>query len=573
MGNEFVTVNINGRMKEIKKGTTLEKIKDEYENREKGIIVAGTVNNQLRELTYPITKDCSISFVDLSSADGVRIYRRSLIFLLVKAFHDLFPQDEIEVCHSVSKGLFFESSRKQLNAKEVQMIENQMKELVKQDIPFIKETKPLEEAKQKLLSENRLDKYGTIKYRTKSYVSFYRLNGMEDYFYGYMVPSTGYLALFALEYDNEGIVLISPNVSNPSRLESHNIPQKLFQIFSEYRQWMNILGVDNVGKLNDIIERGKADEFIRISEALHEKKIAQIADMINKEKDRVKIVMIAGPSSSGKTTFAQRLSIQLRVNGLVPENISLDDYFVNKVNTPIDEFGKPDYEALEAIDLKLFNEQLNDLIKGRAVELPTYNFLTGKREYNGRNLKLKEGQVLVIEGIHALNPRLTYEVEKESKFNIYISAITSMRIDRHNRIPTTDLRFIRRIVRDFSFRGCPAVRTIDMWPSVRRGEEKNIFPFQEKADVMFNSSLLYELGLLKKLIMPLLNEIDESRPEYSESRRLIEFLSYFLEFESDEIPFNSILREFIGGSCFFKNQLNPAEDGSGRSCNDTLESH
>jgi uridine kinase len=562
MGNEFVTVNINGQKKEIKKGTTIEKIKNEFKNKEKGIIVAGVVNNQIRELTYPITENCDISFVDLSSSDGVRIYRRSLIFLLVKAFHDLFPEDEIEICHSVSKGLFFESSRKQHNAEEVQMVENQMKKLVEQNIPFKKETISLEKAKQRLLNENRLDKYGAIKYRTKPYVTFYKLDDMEDYFYGYMVPSTGYLTLFALEYDNEGIVLISPNVSNPSSLESHDIPKKLFQIFSEYRQWINILGVDNVGKLNDIIERGKADEFIRISEALHEKKIAQIADMIKQEKDRIKIIMIAGPSSSGKTTFAQRLSIQLRVNGFVPENISLDDYFVNKVDTPLDEFGKPDYEALEAIDLKLFNEQLNDLIKGRAVELPTYNFLTGKREYNGRNLRLKEGQVLVIEGIHALNPRLTSEVDNESKFNIYISAITSMRIDKHNRIPTTDLRFIRRIVRDFSFRGCPAVRTIEMWPSVRRGEEKNIFPFQEEADVMFNSSLLYELGLLKKLIMPLLNDIDKSRPEYSESRRLIEFLGYFLEFESDEIPFNSILREFIGGSCFFKNQLSSAGNDS-----------
>lgn len=562
MGNEFVTVNINGQKKEIKKGTTIEKIKNEFKNKEKGIIVAGVVNNQIRELTYPITENCDISFVDLSSSDGVRIYRRSLIFLLVKAFHDLFPEDEIEICHSVSKGLFFESSRKQHNAEEVQMVENQMKKLVEQNIPFKKETISLEKAKQRLLNENRLDKYGAIKYRTKPYVTFYKLDDMEDYFYGYMVPSTGYLTLFALEYDNEGIVLISPNVSNPSSLESHDIPKKLFQIFSEYRQWINILGVDNVGKLNDIIERGKADEFIRISEALHEKKIAQIADMIKQEKDRIKIIMIAGPSSSGKTTFAQRLSIQLRVNGFVPENISLDDYFVNKVDTPLDEFGKPDYEALEAIDLKLFNEQLNDLIKGRAVELPTYNFLTGKREYNGRNLRLKEGQVLVIEGIHALNPRLTSEVDNESKFNIYISAITSMRIDKHNRIPTTDLRFIRRIVRDFSFRGCPAVRTIEMWPAVRRGEEKNIFPFQEEADVMFNSSLLYELGLLKKLIMPLLNDIDKSRPEYSESRRLIEFLGYFLEFESDEIPFNSILREFIGGSCFFKNQLSSAGNDS-----------
>lgn len=551
MGKELIKVNVEGKEKEIIKGATLEDIKKEFERSEKGIIVAGIVNNEIRELTYPINGSCSINFVNLSSADGIRIYRRSLIFLLVKAFHDIFPEDEIEICHSVSKGLFFESSRQQLNAREVQQVENQMHKLVELNLPFEKETVPLEIAKQRLLNDNRFDRYGAIKYRTKSYASFYRLDDMEDYFYGYMVPSTGYLTLFALEYDNDGIVLISPSINNPSRLGSHKIPQKLFQIFSEYRQWVNILGVDNVGKLNDIIENGKANEFIRISEALHEKKIARIADMINEQREKIKVIMIAGPSSSGKTTFAQRLSIQLKVNGLVPENLSLDDYFINKVNTPIDEFGKPDYEALEAIDLKLFNEQLNDLINGKEVELPTYNFLTGKREYNGRNLCLKNGQVLVVEGIHALNPMLTSEVNDDSKFKIYISAITSMRIDRHNRIPTTDLRFIRRIVRDFRFRGCPAERTIDMWLSVRRGEEKNIFPFQEVADVMFNSSLLYELGVLKQYAMPLLNGIDTSQPEFSESRRLIEFLSYFLDFESDEIPFNSILREFVGGSIFF----------------------
>jgi len=391
-----------------------------------------------------------------------------------------------------------------------------------------------------------------IKYREKPYVTFYKFDDMEDYFYGFMVPSSGYLKQFRLEYDNGGIVLISPKITNPNTLEEHNIPKKLFQIFSEYRQWVNILGVDNVGKLNDIVEAGKANEFIRISEALHEKKIARIADMIAERKDRVRVILIAGPSSSGKTTFAQRLSIQLRVNGLIPVNISTDDYFVEKDKTPLDEYGEPDFEALEAVDLKLFNEHLNSLIKGEEVSIPTFNFLTGKREYHNRKIRLDEGHVLIIEGIHGLNPKLTEEVDEDSKFKIYISAITSMRIDKHNRIPTTDLRFIRRIVRDNKFRGCPAYKTIDLWPSVRRGEERNIFPFQEQADVMFNSSLIYELGVLKTLAVPLLSEIRPEQPQYSESRRLIEFLSYFLSINSDEIPTNSILREFIGGSCFFK---------------------
>jgi len=552
MLDRYVTVTIGDTRHSVLKGITLEQIKNDLFSNNRAIIVAAYVNNEIKELTYPVTEDCNITFIDLSFADGGRIYERSLTFLLVKAFHDIFPDDTIEICHSVSKGLFFECSVKNLNEGDVQKIENRMRELVNMDLPFEKKTVPAEEAKELFLRKNRLDKYGVIKYREKPYVTFYKFDDMEDYFYGFMVPSSGYLKQFRLEYDNGGIVLISPKITNPNTLEEHNIPKKLFQIFSEYRQWVNILGVDNVGKLNDIVEAGKANEFIRISEALHEKKIARIADMIAERKDRVRVILIAGPSSSGKTTFAQRLSIQLRVNGLIPVNISTDDYFVEKDKTPLDEYGEPDFEALEAVDLKLFNEHLNSLIKGEEVSIPTFNFLTGKREYHNRKIRLDEGHVLIIEGIHGLNPKLTEEVDEDSKFKIYISAITSMRIDKHNRIPTTDLRFIRRIVRDNKFRGCPAYKTIDLWPSVRRGEERNIFPFQEQADVMFNSSLIYELGVLKTLAVPLLSEIRPEQPQYSESRRLIEFLSYFLSINSDEIPTNSILREFIGGSCFFK---------------------
>ncbi len=551
MQKGLIQITVDGQQLEIEKGTTMETLVKSMPRQNKPTVTAGRVNNEIRELTYPVTEACDITLVDLSSADGVRIYQRSLIFLLVKAFYDVFPGDEIAVCHSVSKGLFFEAL-KPLTSEAVEKVEKRMTELVLQDLPFRKETIDTEKARQHFLKENRIDRYGAIKYREKSYVSYYVLDDMEDYFYGYMVPSTGYLKLFRLEYDNEGIVLISPRTTNPTGLEEHEIPQKLFQIFSEYRQWISILGVDNVGKLNDIVESGKADEFIRISEALHEKKIARIADMIQDNRERIKIVLIAGPSSSGKTTFAQRLSIQLRVNGLIPVNISLDDYFVNKDQTPVDEFGKPDYEALETVDLKLFNEQLNSLIKGEEVKIPSYNFLTGKREYSGKTLSLSEGKVLVIEGIHGLNPKLTADVPESSKFKVYISAITSMRIDRHNRIPTTDMRFIRRIIRDHQFRGCSAEKTIELWPSVRRGEEKNIFPYQENADVMFNSSLIYELGVLKKLAVPLLTAITPSQNQYSESRRLLEFLSYFLPIESDEIPMNSIIKEFIGGSCFFK---------------------
>jgi uridine kinase len=514
------------------------------------LIVAGIVNNEIKELTYPITAECDISFVDMTTDDGIRIYQRSLIFLLVKAFTDIYPDKEIEIRHSVSRGIFFEPVDLELDKEDVEKIEKRMKSLVEKDIPFRKEVLPTEKAKERFLRDNRIDRYGAIKYREKPHVSYYVLDGTEDYFYGYMVPSTGYLKLFRLEYYNCGIVLISPRTTSPNILETREIPEKLFQIFTEYRKWVSILGVDNVGKLNDIVEAGKINEFIRISEALHEKKIAQIADMIYDERERIKVILIAGPSSSGKTTFAQRLSIQLRVNGLIPINISIDDYFVEKKDTPLDENGKPDYESVEAIDLKLFNEQLNSLVQGKEVHVPFYNFITGKREYRNNKLNLNGGKILIIEGIHGLNPRLTSEVDENKKFKIYVSAITSMRIDRHNRIPTTDLRFIRRMVRDHQFRGCPPERTIELWPSVRNGEEKNIFPFQEEADIMFNSSLIYELGVLKSYALPLLRGIGPELPQYSESRRLIEFLSYFLAIGCDEIPPNSILREFIGGSCF-----------------------
>lgn len=550
MQKEYIDVVVEGQKIRIEKGTLLETISKNVKHQKTSLIVAGMVNNEIRELTYPITEKCDISFVDMTTDDGIRIYQRSLIFLLVKAFTDIFPDKEIAVCHSVSRGLFFEPVDLELSKEDVERIEKKMKSLVERDIPFRKETLPTEKAKERFLRDNRIDRYGAIKYREKPHVSYYDLDGTADYFYGYMVPSTGYLSLFRLEYYNGGIVLISPRKTNPNTLESREIPEKLFQIFTEYRKWVNILGVDNVGKLNDIVEAGKINEFIRISEALHEKKIAQIADMIYEERDRIKVVLIAGPSSSGKTTFAQRLSIQLRVNGLIPINISIDDYFVEKKDTPLDEDGNPDYESVEAIDLKLFNEHLNSLIQGREVHVPFYNFLTGKREYRNNKLNLNGGKILVIEGIHGLNPRLTAEVDESKKFKIYISAITSMRIDRHNRIPTTDLRFIRRIVRDHQFRGCPPERTIELWPSVRNGEEKNIFPFQERADTMFNSSLIYELGVLKTYAMPLLRNIGPDLPQYSESRRLVEFLSYFLNIGCEEIPPNSILREFIGGSCF-----------------------
>jgi uridine kinase len=550
MADNELRINLNGKEMIVKKGTRVEDLIQGLKGKKDSIIVAVLIDNEIRELTYRLENDCKINFVDLACEDGLRIYERGLKFLLIKAVKDLFPEYELQIRHSVSRGIFFEILDYHVTPEDAVRIERRMRELVEMNIPFIKVTVSIDEARKIFLKRGREDRHRVIENREKDYVTLYIFDNIEDYFYGYMVPSSGYLKLFAVEADNGGIVLILPKKENPNVLPDVPIPRKLFNIFTEYGEWINILGVGDVGKLNDVIENGGLKDLVLIAEALHEKKIAQIADLIKHQQPQKKVIMIAGPSSSGKTTFAQRLSIQLKVNGLKPLNISVDDYFVDKTKTPLDEDGKPDYEALEAVDLHLFNQDINTLINGGEVGIPSYNFQKGMREYNGKKMKMVEGEVLVIEGIHCLNPGLTSEVKQENKFNIYISAITSMRIDRYNRIPTTDLRLIRRMVRDNRYRGTPAPRTIDLWPSVRKGEEKNIFPFQEKADAMFNSSLIYDLPMLKPMALPLLNKITKDMPQYAEARRLIEFLSYFVSAPTDLVPANSILREFIGGSLF-----------------------
>jgi len=551
--NNMVRVSFpGGEVKLVPKGTSLLELSKDYEDKYKYPIVAAKVNNDVKELTWKLSEDCRIEFIDLTDEDGMRIYRRSLYFILVKAVKDLFPCRKVVIGHSISKGIFCEiRGDEELTADEVQSIGGRMKELVDARIPFVKRELPLDEAEEVLIRSGRTDRLSAVEHRMKPYVTVYSCGDMDDYFYGYMVPDTGYIKNFALIHYPPGLIVMFPEKTNPAVLPAFQEHKKLFSIFREYRQWGRILGVENVGQLNSIVKSGQICELIRISEALHEKKIAQIADMIAQDKDKKKLVLISGPSSSGKTTFAHRLSIQLRVNGLKPVTISLDDYFVDRERTPRDEKGDYDYEALEAIDVELFNRHINELINGMEVEIPIFNFLEGRREPVGRKLRIADDQILIIEGIHGLNERLTQSIPKKSKFKIYVSALTSMNIDDHNRIPTTDTRFIRRIVRDFQFRGSSAINTIRRWPSVRRVEEKNIFPFQEEADVMFNSFLIFELGVLKTLAEPLLSEIDNSCPEYSEAKRLTEFLSYFLPIESREIPLNSIIREFIGGSVFY----------------------
>lgn len=536
----------------VSKGTTLLELSRDFSKLHCEPIIAAKVDNDIRELSYELRRDCSVRFIDLTEEDGMRIYRRSLYFILMKAANDLFPERRVIISNAVNKGLFCElRGDKKLDPAEVEKLEERMREIVSQTLPFKKREIPLCEAEALFESSGRMDRYHAIEHRNKKLVSIYNCDGMDDYFYGYMAPDTGYIKVFGLRYYKDGMIIQFPDKSAPKELPQYIEQEKLFNIFLEFEKWGSILEVENVGALNDLVKAGKATEIIRISEALHEKKLASIADMISVSNNRKRIILISGPSSSGKTTFAQRLSIQLRVNGLKPVTISLDDYFVNREETPRDEDGDYDYEALEAIDVKYFNKQLKELIEGREVELPIFNFTTGSREPVGRKLRISEDNVLVIEGIHGLNEKLTSEIPKDSKFKIYVSALTSMNIDDHNRIPTTDNRIIRRIVRDHQFRGSSALSTIKRWPSVRRGEEKNIFPFQESADVMFNSAMMYELSVLKTYAEPLLAMIDNRSEEYSEARRLIEFLSYFLPIDIKDVPANSIIREFIGGSCFY----------------------
>ncbi|MEN8905218.1 MAG: nucleoside kinase [Clostridiales bacterium] len=517
---------------------------------DKSSIVAAKVDNDLKELGYHLNDDCMIEFIDLNYTDGMRIYKRSAYFIMLKAFDELFKEKKLVIHHPIGRGVYCEVIGEPLLESDLKKLEEEMLKIVDMKIPFIKRLMSSYDAKEIFLKQGRIDRYHVIEHRKKPYVSFYNCGGYEDYFYGYMAPHTGYIKVFSLELCETGIVLMFPDKQNPNEVSIYKKQEKLFKVFKEYKNWNKILGVENVGALNNLACNGDINNMIRIAEALHEKRIAQIADKISFNEDKKKIVLIAGPSSSGKTTFAKRLSIQLSVNGLKPVIISLDDYFVDRDKTPIDEKGEYDFESIDAVDIKLFNNHLQMLIKGETVEIPKFNFQKGCRDTKTKKLKISSNGILVIEGIHGLNERLTETIAKKHKYKIYVSALTSMNIDDHNRIPTTDTRILRRIVRDFSFRGCLAEKTIAMWSSVRRGEEKNIFPYQEEADIMFNSFLIYEQGVLKKKAEHLLLDIERSSRVYSEARRLIEFLGYFVVIDETEVPINSILREFIGGSCF-----------------------
>lgn len=549
MGKKIKVRFPNGKEKEYVAGTTILEILGT--GKEPGEPLLALVNGEEAELTERLHEDAVLVPITLKDHQGVAAYLRGLSFLLIKAVKDIFPGAMVTIEHSLGKGIYGEIHyTRKIMERDIALIKERMQQIVASDEKIERIEVKKEEAVRIFTQQGMTDKLRLLKYINLFRINLYRCGDLYDYFYGPMVPSMGYLKVFDLLYYNPGFILMYPQAEDPFHIPPfHELP-KLARIFKEAEEWANILDVGDVGALNDKVVSGEINEIILVNEGLHEKKIANIADMIHAGKDKIKIVLIAGPSSSGKTTFARRLSIQLRVLGLKPYPLSLDDYFVDRERTPKDDKGNYDFESIRALDLELFNRHLTSLLNGKEVEIPRFNFRTGLREWIGRKYKMEKDSVLVIEGIHGLNEVLTSSVPRENKYKIYISALTQLNIDNHNRIPTTDSRLIRRIVRDYLFRGRDAATTILTWPQVRAGEEKNIFPYQEEADIMFNSALVYEMCILKKYAAPLLKEIPVSSPAYQEAKRLLTFLSYFLEAEENAIPNNSILREFIGGSCF-----------------------
>ncbi len=554
-GKNECTINIILRDKgcfKYQKGVSLEQIAQDFQQKDRCQIVAAIVDNQLRELDSILNEDCNVEFIDSCSYIGSRIYQRSLSFVFIRACMELFSGCRVSVKHSLSKGLYCEVNYKRpINGKDTEGIEKRMREIIEDDVSLVKEKVPVEEAVEIFKEHEQTGKVKLMKYRSKPYINIYECGWFKNYFYGYMVPSTGYLRNFRLKFYKPGIVIQLPRSENKGGIPVFKEQPKLFKVFRETEKWSDVIGIDYVASLNDLILEEKEKEFICIAEALHEKQMTEIVNSVMDNIDDKKLILIAGPTSAGKTTFARRLELQLRVNGLMPVCISLDDYFVDRKDTPLDEKGRYNFEALDALNLELFNEDLEKILSGKEVEIPTFDFSLGRCEYKGNIIKITEEQPLILEGIHCLNDQLTEFIPRENKFKIYISALTQLSIDEHNRIPTTDTRLIRRMVRDSKFRSNDANATLALWESVRRGEEENIFPFQEDADAMFNSALFYELSVLKKYVEPLLRQVDLSSPHHPEAKRLLRFLNYFVSLENEEnIPKTSILKEFIGGSIF-----------------------
>jgi len=545
-------IKYNNKEYIAERGTTYKKFIDSKLKINSYDVALCKLNNKYFELYKTIEKDGDLELIEFNSTIGYKIYTRTLQFIFIKAALDLFKESTITIEHTLSDGVFGELHKEEaLNEEDIYVIKAKMKEIIDKDLPINKIKLKREEAIEIFRGYGMEDKISLLKHVDFETVNLYELDGRYDYFYGQMAYSTGVIKAFDLMYYNPGFVLRFPLKNDLENLGVFKENRKLSNIFLETERWLDIIGVGEVGSLNDKVENHELRDLIMVSEALHEKKIAQIADMINERKE-TKVVLIAGPSSSGKTTFANRLSVQLRVNGYVPVPISLDDYFVDREHTPKDENGEFDFESIYSIDIELFNKHLASLLKGEEVEIPRFNFRKGEREWVNNIIKLPNNGVILIEGIHGLNPMLTSLISDKQKFKIYISALTQLNLDNHNRIATTDIRRVRRIVRDFLSRGYGAEDTLKMWPSIRRGEEKNIFVFQEEADVMFNSTLVYELCVLKKYALEELDKIKEDSPVYILASRLKSFLGFFKEIDKEYVPTNSILREFIGGSDFYK---------------------
>lgn len=548
-----LTLKVEGKnreynIKEDLKGIKLEDIVNDNLNEYKGFVTLAVIDNKLRELSHVVKKDCEIKFIDTTNEDGSRVYFRVISLVFIMACKELFENKRVTIEHSLSNGLYCEVHLgRELKAIDIDNIKDKMSEIIASDYKIEKILTTKQEAISIFNKYNMYEKAELLKYKEYGDVKIYKCNNYVDHFYGYMLPSTGHIKTFDLKLYNKGVVVLGPSeVDKYKPMEF--IPQpKLSNIYKEAEEWSKLMGVDKVISLNKIIEEGNYGDIIRTVEALHEKNLSKIADIVKEQNKRV--ILIAAPSSSGKTSFAHRLSIHLRVNNLNPVSISLDDYFVDRDKTPLDEFGNYDFESIYAIDLDRFNSDLKSLLNGEEISIPKFNFKLGKREETGKKLKIDSNQPIILEGIHGLNPTLTSSIPNEDKFKIYISALTQINLDDHNRIPTTDLRLIRRMVRDYNFRGYNAQKTIMQWDSVRRGEKKNIFPYQEEADLIFNSACVYELAALKTYAKPLLEEISKDNTAYIEANRLLKFLQYFVELKDvSDIPPTSILREFIGGS-------------------------
>lgn len=529
---------------------TLKELADEYQHENAYRFLLAQVNGQVKELHEEIYDGDNVELLDMRTPCANRAYQNTVSFIYLKAINDLYENNSVIIENSLSKGLYTEVKLPEAATEEqVCRIEERMKEIVEADIPVIKEIYTKADAVKILEDAGYPEKASLLQHCKISEAQFYNMDGYRNFFYGHMVPSTGYIEHFEVVKHKSGVILRFPYPTKPDEIPEFEDQKNLYNAFGEAKKWQNLLGVSFVDDLNRKIAGGNAKDLILLSEALHEKKIAEIADMITKGKKR--IVLIAGPSSSGKTTFARRLSVQLRVNGVEPLYLGTDDYFVERTETPIGPDGKPNYEDLDALDIGLFNEHMNSLLNGKVVDLPEFDFIEGKKVFGKRIMSIGPDQPIVIEGIHALNDKLTEFIDDEEKFRIYISPLTQLNIDVHNRIPTTDARMLRRIVRDYKYRGHSAASTIAQWPKVRAGEDKNIFPYNGEADVLFNSTLIYELSLLAKYAIPLLESVKPSQPEYSEASRMLKFMRYFDVIEEERfVPNNSILREFIGGSIF-----------------------